>query len=74
MRQLTEKLRNALAKTADENERNAIIRAICCDILGIGTTAYYLKEPIILTGEQEALLDSIITRLQQGEPLQYIEG
>ena len=74
MRQLTEKLYNALAKTADGNERNAIIRAICCDMLGISTTAYYLKEPITLSAEKEALLADIITRLKQGEPLQYIEG
>ena len=74
MRQLTEKLYNALAKTADKNERNAIIRAICCDMLGISTTVYYLKEPIILSAEKEALLADIITRLKQGEPLQYIEG
>ena len=57
----------------DESERSAIVRAICCDILGISTTAYYLKEPVTLTAEQETLLDSIIKRLQQGEPLQYIE-
>lgn len=74
MRQLTEKLYNALAKIADENERNAIIRAICCDMLGISTTVYYLKEPITLSAEKEALLADIITRLKQGEPLQYIEG
>ena len=74
MRQLTEKLYNALAKIADGNERNAIIRAICCDMLGISTTAYYLKEPITLSAEKEALLTNIITRLKQGEPLQYIEG
>ena len=74
MRQLTEKLYNALAKTADENERNAIIRAICCDMLGISTTVYYLKEPITLSAEKEALLADIITRLKQGEPMQYIEG
>lgn len=58
----------------DESERNAIIRAICCDMLGIGSTTYYLREAITLTTEQETLLDNIITRLQQGEPLQYIEG
>ena len=74
MRQLTEKLYNALAKIADGNERNAIIRAICCDMLGISTTAYYMKEPITLSAEKEALLTNIITRLKQGEPLQHIEG
>ena len=74
MKQLTERLYGALAQVAEESERNAIVRAICCDILGISTTAYYLKEPIALTAEQETLLDDITQRLQQGEPLQYIEG
>ena len=74
VKQLIEKLHQALAQTPNEGERNAIIRIICCDILDISNTAFYLKEPIALTTEQKTLLDSIIMRLQQGEPLQYIEG
>ena len=74
MKQLTERIYSALAQTSEESERSAIVRAICCDILGISTTAYYLKESVVLTAEQESLLNSIITRLEQGEPLQYIEG
>lgn len=74
VKQLTERIYSALAQTSEESERSAIVRAICCDILGISTTAYYLKESVVLTAEQESLLDSIIMRLQQGEPLQYIEG
>lgn len=74
MKQLIEKLQNALTQMADESERNAIIRAICCDILGISTTTYYLKESVTLTTAQQTLLNDIIHRLQLGEPLQYIEG
>ena len=74
MKQLTKRIYSALAQTSEESERSAIVRAICCDILGISTTAYYLKESVVLTAEQESLTDSIIMRLQQGEPLQYIEG
>ena len=74
VKRLTEKLGNALPKHTDESERNAIVRAICCDILGINTTAYYLKEDITLTPAQEAQLNDITERLKQGEPLQYIEG
>ena len=74
VKQLTERIYSALAQTSEESERSAIVRAICCDILGISTTAYYLKESVVLTAEQESLIDSIITRLEQGEPLQYIEG
>ena len=58
----------------DSSELLALVRTICCDMLGIGTTAYYLKEEVVLSNEQEARLCRIIKRLQQGEPLQYIEG
>ncbi len=75
MRQLTEKIGLALANIyPDSEETNAIIRAICCDFLSISTTTYYMKEKVILTTEQKVRLNDVINRLQQGEPLQYIEG
>lgn len=74
MKQLIDKLQTALSGIYEGHELTAIIRTICCDILGIGTATYYLKEAVTLTSEQESLLRSIIDRLQQGEPLQYIEG
>ena len=74
MKQLIERIDNALKQTADENERNAIVRAVCCDMLGVSSATYFLKEKVALTTEQETRLDDIISRLQQGEPLQYIEG
>ncbi len=74
MKQLTERLHNALSKVPEESEKNAIIRAICCDMLGINTSTYYLKENITLTNEQERLVEDIAERLKRGEPLQYIEG
>ena len=43
-------------------------------MLGIDTATYYLKEAVTLTTEQGTLLQGIIDRLRQGEPLQYIEG
>ena len=74
MKRLTEKLYQALDAMPDEAERNAIIRAVCCDVLGISSTMYYLKENVELTTEQAALFDDVVARLKQGEPLQYIEG
>lgn len=74
MKRLTEKLYQALDAIPDEVERNAIIRAVCCDVLGISSTMYYLKENVELTTEQAALFDDVVARLKQGEPLQYIEG
>ena len=74
MKQLIDKLQKALSTTYEGHELTAIIRTICCDMLGISSTAYYLKEKVTLTTEQGTLLQGIIGRLQKGEPLQYIEG
>ena len=74
MKQLINKLQKALSTTYKGHELTAIIRTICCDMLGISSTAYYLKEKVTLTTEQGTLLQGIIGRLQKGEPLQYIEG
>ena len=74
MKQLIDKLQTALSGIYEGHELTAIIRTICCDMLGISSTAYYLKEEVTLTTEQGTLLQGIIDRLRQGEPLQYIEG
>lgn len=74
MKQLIDKLQTALSDIYEGHELTAIIRTICCDMLGIGTATYYLKEAVTLTTEQGTLLQGIIDRLRQGEPLQYIEG
>ncbi|MBR6628472.1 MAG: peptide chain release factor N(5)-glutamine methyltransferase, partial [Bacteroidaceae bacterium] len=74
MKRLIDKLQTALSATYEGHELTTIIRTICCDMLGISSTSYYLKEEVTLTSEQESLLRSITDRLQQGEPLQYIEG
>ena len=74
MKQLIDKLQTALSGIYEGHELTAIIRTICCDMLGISSTAYYLKEEVTLTTERGTLLQGIIDRLRQGEPLQYIEG
>lgn len=74
VKQLIDKLQTSLSGTYEGHELTAIIRTICCDMLGIDTATYYLKEAATLTTEQGTLLQGIIDRLRQGEPLQYIEG
>ena len=74
MKQLIDKLQTSLSGTYEGHELTAITRTICCDMLGIDTATYYLKEAVTLTTEQGTLLQGIIDRLRQGEPLQYIEG
>ena len=71
MKQIIKNISLALGNTYKSNEElSAIIRAICCDILGFSPTAYYLKEEVELTTEKQERLDNTISRLQQGEPLQ----
>ena len=74
MRKLIEEIELYLGNIYINEELSAVVRAICCDILGISTTAYFLKEKITLTAEQQERLGDTISRLRQGEPLQYIEG
>jgi release factor glutamine methyltransferase len=75
MRQLIKKIETTLGDVYNDTEElNAIIRAICCDILNISTTTYYLKEEVTLTEDQQRVLNDTTSRLKQGEPLQYIEG
>lgn len=74
MKQLIERINYALSNIYKDEELNAITRAICCDMIGVSTTTYYIREKVTLTPEQEKRIDNIIWRLQQGEPLQYIEG
>lgn len=74
MKRLIERISHSLGDAYKGEELSAIIRAICCDLLGISTTTYYIKDEVTLSPKQEALLSDIVRRLQQGEPLQYIEG
>lgn len=74
MRKLTDKIGLALGNIYAKEEISTLTRAICCDMLGIATTTYYIKEKVTLTTEQERRLEEILRRLQQGEPLQHIEG
>ena len=74
MRELIGKIECSLDALYINEELTAIVRAICCDILGISTTTYYLREKITLSEEQQSLLNDTISRLKRGEPLQYIEG
>ncbi len=74
MRQLIERIGAALSGRYDKQELTSITRIICCDLLGIPATTYYIKEEATLSTAQKARLEEVIDRLQQGEPLQYIEG
>ena len=71
-----------IAKQINENlfgcysigEISALTRIIATELLGVSQMAYFLKDDVTLTAEQEALLDNAIQRLKKQEPIQYILG
>lgn len=49
-------------------------RIICCEILGQSTIDYYLGKDIILSPKEVKELESILIRLCNFEPIQYVQG
>lgn len=74
MKTITHKIQEGLATTYTDGEIKALTRIIAMELLGVSQMAYFLKDNITLTAEQEALLDNAIERLKKQEPIQYILG
>jgi len=55
-------------------EAGNLSRLICCEILGQQAVDYYLGKDIILSVKVEQELESILARLRNFEPIQYILG
>ena len=74
MRTIAKKIEEGLANVYSDGEIKALTRIIATELLGVSQMAFYLKDDIPLTAEQQALLDSAIERLKKQEPIQYILG
>ena len=74
MRQIIKRLHEELAGAYSPGEIDAITRILATDLLQIVETAYFLRDKVELTGEQESELADAIQRLKKNEPLQYILG
>ena len=74
MKSIANKIHKGLATVYTDGEIKALTRILATEMLGISRMAFYMKDDITLTAEQETLLDSAIERLQQHEPIQYILG
>ena len=74
MKRITEKIKDGIGCHYPAGEVTALIRIIATELLGVSQMAYFLKDNITLTAEQEALLDNAIERLKKQEPIQYILG
>lgn len=67
-------IRRKLQGCYDPREAGNLSRIICCEILGQQTVDYYLGKDIILSVKEEQELESILARLHNFEPIQYILG
>ena len=74
MKTIARHINEALSNYYSAGEISALTRIIAMELLGVSQMAYFLKDNITLTAEQEALLDNAIERLKKQEPIQYILG
>ena len=74
MKRIITRINDGLSHCYSAGEIKAFTRIIATELLGISQMAYFLKDNITLTAEQEELLDNAIERLKKQEPIQYILG
>ena len=74
MKTIANKIHKGLATIYTDGEIKALTRILATELLGVSQMAFYMKDDITLTEEQETLLSNAIERLQQYEPIQYILG
>ena len=74
MKRIITRINERLGSCYTAGEVSALTRIIATELLGVSQMAFYLKDNITLTAEQEALLDNAIERLKKQEPIQYILG
>ena len=74
MKAIVKQISTALTDSYSAGEISALTRIIATELLGVSQMAFYLKDDIALTTEQEALLGNAIERLKKQEPIQYILG
>ena len=74
MKGIIKRINEALTGCYSSGEVSALTRIIAVELLGISQIAFYLKDDITLTTEQQTQLDNAIERLKKQEPIQYILG
>lgn len=74
MKSIANRINKGLADIYSAGEVSALTRIIATELLAVSQMAFYMKDDVALTAEQETLLDDAIARLQKHEPIQYILG
>lgn len=67
-------IRHRLRQIYPPGEASALTRILCCELMGMGQTDYYLGKDMLLSPEKASRLDDIMARLHRFEPIQYIQG
>ncbi|MDR0989197.1 MAG: peptide chain release factor N(5)-glutamine methyltransferase [Prevotellaceae bacterium] len=67
-------IRRQLQPNYPPSEAANLARLICCELLHQSAVDYYLDKDITLSPNKAHLLEEILTRLCNGEPIQYITG
>lgn len=67
-------IRRTLQESYSAQEAANLSRIVCCEMLGQSAVDYYLGKDITLSLKESRNLDSILVRLHNFEPIQYIQG
>lgn len=67
-------IRKALQEYYSRQEAANLSRIICCEMLGQSTVDYYLGKDIILSPKEAQELESILLRMSNFEPMQYVQS
>ena len=67
-------IRRTLQESYSAQEAANLSRIVCCEMLGQSAVDYYLGKDITLSPKESRNLDSILVRLHNFEPIQYIQG
>ena len=74
MKRIANIIREGLSSHYPTGEIAALTRIIATELLGVSQMAFFLKDDVTLTAEQQTLLGNAIERLKKQEPIQYILG
>ena len=66
-------IRSALQECYPPREAANLSRIVCCEMLGQSHIDYYLGKDMILSPKDEKELESILSRLCNFEPIQYVQ-
>ena len=74
MKTISKLINDNLSGCYSVGEISALTRIIATELLSVSQMAFFLKDDITLSAEQQSLLDNAIERLKKQEPIQYILG